>query len=823
MSENKTTILETVSHSTKIQKFKALQQKYRLKSISLHLSKVFPECEMIPCNPNDKKRPMYKFQGSSYTFNDTKHIPECYEHGALLLVPKELIVVDIDDKPLSMELENMCPEFKMTPCVETSKGFHYYFRHTSECDDAMIHHGARELCYPDGEEIPIDIRSISRTGTRGVISIPSPGNTKTWIRDLESYDPIYMPSAFCDYWKKYSKKYKQKHNNMELQNAKTKMHHPPLPALTKTNIIERLLSLLSPSRYDNRDEWLHLGFCLHNINKDICLPYWIEFSKKSDKYKPGECEEIWSKAHDYGAYTIKHLHDWARRDSPDAYRLAFEDNVFARIVDEGPSHEKLADIAFDVLDKQYICSDYTGDVWYYYNGNNWEIDDGACELYSKLTTTVRDYIKYNATLFSNDGESRCSRSTYQQSGGGGGGKQNTPSDKIFTAALLLENNTYVRSVLRCLKVKCHDKDFYNSLDTNVNLISFKNGCWMLKEKEFRALTPDDRVSICIPYNYEFETCDDEMREIVIDYWNKLHPNPDQREYMLKCFARQLYGDKGNNLLHLHAGFMGQAANGKSSFFDILEKCFHKYVAKFPITYLTTKNIATADSPSPMFNEWRGVRFLYSTEPNSSDTLDSGILKELTGGEKVVYRLLYSNNRKSFTPQYKVHIMCNDPPMVHGNDCGVQRRMVKVDYISKFVSSNEVNESEHMYERDEDFIMNVTKTESFKCEFVRYLFEHYDHGFQYIPPDVVRHSSRMYLLDNDVIRQFVNDYIVEEKDSFFTLVDAKLKYEEIEDCKKNKRLDLKKELEKLLRVQCISRQKIEGVRYSSVFWGYKLLD
>lgn len=47
---------------------------------------------------------------------------------------------------------------------------------------------------------------------------------------------------------------------------------------------------------DNRDSWLRVGMALHSICAAL-LFVWIQFSKRSSKYQPGECERLWNGFH----------------------------------------------------------------------------------------------------------------------------------------------------------------------------------------------------------------------------------------------------------------------------------------------------------------------------------------------------------------------------------------------------------------------------------------------------------------------------------------------------------------------------------------------
>jgi phage/plasmid-associated DNA primase len=109
---------------------------------------------------------------------------------------------------------------------------------------------------------------------------------------------------------------------------------------------------------------------------------------------------------------------------------------------------------------------------------------------------------------------------------------------------------------------------------------------------------------------------------------------------------------------------GSASNGKSSFFE-----------KILQSVLVKKEREAANKASPELAVWKGVRILYSSEPNSSyEKLNSGILKQLTGNEAILYRKLFENEIRSITPQYSMHIMCNNPPEVDGVDQGIIRRI-----------------------------------------------------------------------------------------------------------------------------------------------------
>ena len=50
-----------------------------------------------------------------------------------------------------------------------------------------------------------------------------------------------------------------------------------------------MCEILSPKRFQEYNDWINIGFCLHNINLDL-FEVWNDLSKKygGEKYKRGE-------------------------------------------------------------------------------------------------------------------------------------------------------------------------------------------------------------------------------------------------------------------------------------------------------------------------------------------------------------------------------------------------------------------------------------------------------------------------------------------------------------------------------------------------------
>jgi hypothetical protein len=102
----------------------------------------------------------------------------------------------------------------------------------------------------DGTALPIDIKTRTPTGTKGVISIP-PSKGKKWLREFGEHTPSPIPDRFVEFFIKYRRGTKVPHNPsiesvfQEKQTVKKSTPHreifPPTGILLRGSSYESLL------------------------------------------------------------------------------------------------------------------------------------------------------------------------------------------------------------------------------------------------------------------------------------------------------------------------------------------------------------------------------------------------------------------------------------------------------------------------------------------------------------------------------------------------------------------------------------------------------
>ena len=130
------------------------------------------------------------------------------------------------------------------------------------------------------------------------------------------------------------------------------------------------------------------------------------------------------------------------------------------------------------------------------------------------------------------------------------------------------------------------------------------------------------------------------------------------------------------------------SNGKSKILELYEKAFGEYCCTLPIALLTQKRGASS-SASPELARARTKRFACLQEPGENERLNIGLMKEMTGGDKIYARGLFKEGGE-FKPQFKMVLTCNHLPLVPSDDGGTWRRIRVVRFESRFCDHPDPN-------------------------------------------------------------------------------------------------------------------------------------
>jgi putative DNA primase/helicase len=153
----------------------------------------------------------------------------------------------------------------------------------------------------------------------------------------------------------------------------------------------------------------------------------------------------------------------------------------------------------------------------------------------------------------------------------------------------------------------------------------------------------------------------------------------------------------------------------------------------------------SESPQPFMLKLRGKRYITASEVRKGASVDEGVVKELTGGDKITIRGLHSRP-VNFAAEGVIVVRCNHRPRIDTEDPAVWDRIVEIPFNYR------------VPEKDQDF----TLRDKLRAELPGILnwclvgaARYCDNG-RLIVPESVKRQTAAYKAAMDSINQFAKE-------------------------------------------------------------------
>ena len=391
-------------------------------------------------------------------------------------------------------------------------------------------------------------------------------------------------------------------------------------------------------------------------------------------------------------------------------------------------------------------------------------------------------------------------------------------------AIKLKMNSQKNNIMHECEHLFYNEELTAKLDSNKYLLGFENGVYDFKEKKFRNGEAEDYISFSTRTKYiPYDPNDPEqlkIKEEIDDFFFKVFPNEQLREYMWQHGASSLIGTNRNQKFNIYTGVGG---NGKSIFVNLMNLVLGEYSGKMNIALVTQKRKGIG-GPTPEIAQLKGRRFISMDEPSAGDVLNEGIMKQMVGGDEMEGRAMYSREMTKFYPQFELVCCTNRLFEIKSNDKGTWRRIRQVDFRSEFLDEHEFVEKKELgladdperpiYPKDDQL---ETKIENWVQVFTALLIEKCNEmeGKVY-DCDMVLEASRAYQEKEDFWAQFMKEKISKgNKDDRIKKTDIRAEFKEWYEANYGNKAPAAKELYEYL-------DKTLGKYRKRGWWGYKII-
>lgn len=296
----------------------------------------------------------------------------------------------------------------------------------------------------------------------------------------------------------------------------------------------------------------------------------------------------------------------------------------------------------------YIRYSYIRKNWYYYDGKIWQIDQEG--MIKMLVDKTVEKMKNEALFIPEDTDEEEIQKAFTKH------IKATRSSKGKTN--MLKETEHLTSVKP------------SQFDSDIDLFNVQNGYLDLKTS---TLMEHDKSKYFTKIsNVEFT--DKIGCSLWLEFLDQIFDGDKALiDYMQRAVGYSLSGSTQEQMMFI---LYGNGRNGKSVFLDIITEMFGSYATNIqPQTIMVKQQSSGANSDIARL---AGARLVTTTEPNEGVRLDEGLVKQLTGGDKVTARFLYENEF-DFIPQFKLWMATNHKPIIRGTDDGIWRRLAIIPF------------------------------------------------------------------------------------------------------------------------------------------------
>ena len=532
----------------------------------------------------------------------------------------------------------------------------------------------------------------------------------------------------------------------------------------KESVLYKLVMSLSKYRAEDRKDWLTVGMALYNEGEDVEV--WDEFSRQSGKYRWGECQRLWRGFRREGGLTQWTLWKMLKEDNPDVFKAMNAQRKDLQRAFDIVAHVPYAEHFVKCCPDNYLYD--VGSGWWFLQSNKTWANSGT-KFPPGLTITIsrtlyaelEEYRQGLRHIMLQKGEDLNPNSVeaIRMKSALDGTKSVLQAGFLKSVAEVCQG-LYAEQTTRRLDI-AGKQNVTDMMDANPMIFAFKDAVYDFTLVDGMAIgkrpieATDYIVTTC---GYNFPTRNPmlrrEMEKYLKDIWSKQTKIEEGEEvtygddgetydYVMKVFSTTLCGTRWAEAFYI---MTGRGRNGKGLLFELLQAVMGKYYYQLPVQMLTTK-IENPRAPNPDLANLIGKRLVCSSEPETTEKLQEGAIKLMTGGDPLTARLL-RENPVTFKPQFGLFLQCNNVPNFNGITKGGVMRNVVIPFPFIFVDEP----SEAREKKGDPMVKDVyCKSPEWRDEMFFILLDHFEW---------VRNKSNDAILRSRLIMERTDAYIAE---------------------------------------------------------------
>lgn len=360
---------------------------------------------------------------------------------------------------------------------------------------------------------------------------------------------------------------------------------------------------------------------------------------------------------------------------------------------------------------------YINKCWYIFNGSYWEVDQSG-KIHQLIDAMTESIGKEKIEIPADTDE-----------------KEEDAIKKAFDKFVKhSRSNSAKKAVMDELKHRVSVAP--NEFDIDKTLLNASNGYIDLASGELHDHDIEKLFSKEANVEYSDKASCDEWIKFLDQIFNH---DQELIDYVQTAVGYSMTGSIKEQIMFI---LYGNGRNGKSVFLETISNILGTYAKTIQASSIMVKQ--NSGGPNSDIARLAGARLVTSSEPNEGLRMDEGLVKQLTGGDKVVARQLYGKEFE-FEPEFKLWLATNHKPIIRGTDDGIWRRIRLIPFTVQIPDDQVDKDLKYKLARESIGILNWAVDGALKWQ---------QHGLH--TPRVIESASEGYREEMDVLSQFVSE-------------------------------------------------------------------
>lgn len=294
--------------------------------------------------------------------------------------------------------------------------------------------------------------------------------------------------------------------------------------------------------------------------------------------------------------------------------------------------------------------------WVVWTGTHWTVDRGGSLIEAVNATIQRCIIAADA--LSAEGK-------------------NSPRDQFLKWCSSRQSTKALYAVEQRLRT-WHGVATADGWDADPYKLTHRGGTVDLRTGVTGGHNPEDLITHCAPASELFASSVDGSRFGA--FLAEVLPDEDLRRYVQRAIGCSLVGVQADHVLFIATG---TGRNGKGTLFRAIANAIGPYYSAITSDMLIEHgHVAHPTAKADL----AGRRLVVSSEINAGVALDEGLVKELSGGDRIKARFM-GKDQFEFDPSHTLWICCNEKPRIKGTDNGIWRRVRVIPFVTTIAPEN----------------------------------------------------------------------------------------------------------------------------------------